>query len=53
MAINAVLAIIADDGRAIVLICAEREEIYFFLLFLLILIKSFDYGLVQPLAKRL
>jgi hypothetical protein len=29
---NAVLAIIADDGRAIVEIYREAEEIYYFLL---------------------
>jgi hypothetical protein len=33
MAINAVLAIIADDGRAIVVIYTEGEEIYYFLLY--------------------
>jgi hypothetical protein len=45
MAIHAVWAIIADSGRAIVVI--YRAFI------LLILLKSFDGGLVQPLAKRL
>ncbi len=52
MAINAVLAIIADGGRAIVVIYTEGEEINYFLLILLILIKPFDGGLVKPLAKR-
>jgi hypothetical protein len=33
MAINAVLAIIADGGRAIVVIYAEGEEINYFLLY--------------------
>ena len=30
---NAVLAIIADDGRAIVVICTEGEELNYFLLY--------------------
>jgi hypothetical protein len=30
---NAVLAIIADDRRAIVVICTEGEEINYFLLY--------------------
>jgi tRNA(His) 5'-end guanylyltransferase len=34
MAINAVLAIIADSGRAIVFIYTEGEEINYFLLYL-------------------
>ena len=33
MAINAVLAIISDDGRAIVVIYTEGEEINYFLLY--------------------
>ena len=33
MAINAVLAIIADGGRAIVVIYTEGEEIHYFLLY--------------------
>jgi hypothetical protein len=33
MAINAVLAIIADGGRAIVVIYTEGEEIYYSLLY--------------------
>jgi hypothetical protein len=53
MAMNAVLAIIANDGRAIVVIYTEGEEINYFSFILLILIKPFDGGLVQPLAKRL
>jgi hypothetical protein len=53
MAINAVLAIIADCGRAIGVIYREGVEIIFFSFILLILIKSFDDGLVQPLPRRL
>jgi len=30
---NAVLAIIADDKRAIVVICTEKEEINYFLIY--------------------
>ena len=48
---NAVFAIIADNGRVIDVICTEGEDI--FSLILLILIKSFGDGLVQPLVKRL
>ncbi len=33
MVMNAVLAIIADGGRAIVVICTEGEEINYFLLY--------------------
>jgi hypothetical protein len=33
MAMNAVLAIIANGGRAIVVICTEGEERKYFLLF--------------------
>jgi hypothetical protein len=46
------LAIIAGGGRAIVVIYREAVEINYFLL-LLILIKPFNGGLIQPLAKRL
>jgi hypothetical protein len=53
MAMNAVLAIIADGGRAIVVICREGEEINSVSFILLILIIPFDDGLVGPLAKRL
>jgi hypothetical protein len=53
VAINAVLAIIADGGGAIVVIYTEGEEIMYFLLYLLIVIKPFDSGLIQPLVKRL
>jgi hypothetical protein len=53
MAMNAVLAIIADCGRAIGVIYREGVEIIFFSFILLILIKSFDDGLVQPLPRRL
>ncbi len=53
MALNAVLAIIADGGRAIVVIYTEGDEINYFLFILLILIKPFDGGLVKPLVKRL
>ena len=51
---NAVLAIIADGGRAIIVIDREGVEINYFLSFsLLILQKPFDGGLVQPLPHRL
>jgi hypothetical protein len=50
---NAVLAIIADGGRAIVEIYTEGEETNYFSFILLILLKPFDGSLVQPLAKRL
>ena len=50
---NAVLAIIADGGQAIVVIYTEGEGIYYFSFILLILIKPFNVSLVQPLAKRL
>ena len=53
MAINAVLAIIANGGRANVVIYTEGEEINYFSFILLILIKPFNGGLLQPLAKRL
>jgi hypothetical protein len=53
MAINAVLAIIANGGRTIVVIYRERVEIFFFSFILLILLKPFDGGLVQPLSRRL
>ena len=49
---NAVLAIIAGSGRAIGVIYREGVEIIFFSLILLILLKSFDDGLVQPLLHR-
>ena len=47
------MAIIADGGRAIVVINREGVEIKYFLLYLLILLKPFNGGLVQPRAKRL
>ena len=50
---NAVLAIIADGGRAIGVIYREGVEIIFFSFILLILLKSFDDSLVQPLPRRL
>ncbi len=53
MAINAVLAIIAGGGRAIIVIYREGVEINYFRLYLLILLKPFGGGLIQPLAKRL
>jgi hypothetical protein len=53
MAINAVLAIIADGGRAIGEIYREGVEIIFFSFIILILLKSFNDGLVQPLPHRL
>jgi hypothetical protein len=52
-AINAILAIIADGRRWIVVIDREAEEIIFFLLFLLILLKPFNGGLSQPILQRL
>ena len=53
MAMNAVLAIIADGGRAIVVIYTEGEEINYFLLNFIDSDKPFNGGLFQPLAKRL
>ena len=53
MAMNAVLAIIDDGGRVIVVFYTEGEEINSFLLFFIDSDKTFDGGLVQPLAKRL
>ncbi len=50
---NAVLAIIADGGRAIIVIDREAIQIIFFSCILLILLIPFYNGLVQPLAKRL
>ena len=50
---NAVLAIIADGGQAIGVIYREGVEIFFFSFILLILLKSFDDSLVQPLPRRL
>ena len=50
---NAVSATIADDRRAIVVIYREAGEInYFLLCILLILLKSFNDGLAQPLPQR-
>ena len=53
MAVHAVLAIIAGGGRAIIIINREAVEIIFFSFILLILLKSFDGSLVQPLPRRL
>jgi len=50
---NAVLAIIANSGRAIIEINREVVEIIIFSFSLLILLKPFDDGLVQPLPRRL
>ena len=50
---NAVLAIIAGGGRAIVVIYREGVEINLFLIYFIIYIKPFNGGLVQPLPKRL
>ena len=50
---NAVLAIIADGGRAIIVIDREGVENNYFFLFVLILLKPFKDGLVQPLPHRL
>ncbi len=46
------MAIIAGGGRAIIIINREAVEMIFFSFILLILLKPFDSGLVQPLAKR-
>ena len=43
----------ANGGRAIVVNYIEGVEIIYFSFILLILLKPFDGGLVQPLAKRL
>ncbi len=50
---NAVLAIIADGGRAINVIYREGGKINSVSFILLILIIPFDDGLFEPLAKRL
>ncbi len=51
---NAVLVIIADGGQANIVIGREAVDINNFLLFsLLILLKPFNDGLVQPLLNRL
>jgi hypothetical protein len=50
---NAVLAIIADGGRAIIEIDRKGIEKIYFSFILLILLKPFGGGLVQPLSKRL
>ena len=48
-----ILAIIANGGRVIIVIDREAVQIIIFSCILLILLKSFDGSLVQPLAKRL
>ncbi len=50
---NAVLAIIADGGRASVVIYREGVEINYFLFILSILLKPYNGSLVQPLPRRL
>jgi len=50
---NAVLAIISDGGRAIVVINREGVEINYFLVYFIDLLKPFGDGLVQPLPRRL
>ncbi len=50
---NTVLGIIADGERAIIEIIREMVEIKYFSFSLLILLKPFDDGLVQPLPRRL
>jgi hypothetical protein len=50
---DAILAIIADGGPTIIAIDKEAVEIIVFYFILLILLKPFGGGLVQPLAKRL
>jgi hypothetical protein len=52
-AINAILAIIADSGRTIVVIYTEGEEINYFLLYCIDSDKSINGSLVQLLGKRL
>ena len=52
MAINAVLAIIADGGRAIVVIYTEGEEIYYSLLYFIdsdktLMLTQISNGMVQ------
>jgi hypothetical protein len=49
---NSVLAIIADGGRAIVVIHREAVEINYVLLYLLILLKPFNGGLDKPIPQR-
>ncbi len=49
----AVLGIIADGGRAIVVIYREAVEINGFLIYIKTYNKPFNGGLVQPLPKRL
>ncbi len=53
MVMNAVLAIVADGGRGIVLIYREAVQINYFLLYFIIYTNPFDGGLIQPLSKRL
>jgi hypothetical protein len=50
---NAILAIIAEGGQAIIVIDREAVEINYFSFSLLILLKSFDSGFGQPLLQRL
>ena len=47
------MATVVDGGRAIVVIIREGVEIIFFSFILLILLKSFDDSIVQPLPRRL
>jgi hypothetical protein len=53
MAMDAILAIIADDGQAIIVHDREAVEINYFLLYFIDSAKTLDGGLIQPLAKRL
>ena len=53
MAINAVLAFIADGGRAIVVIYREGVGINYFSFSLLILLKPLEGDIGQPLSQRL
>ena len=50
---DVILAVIADSEQATIVIDKEAVEINYFSCILLILLKPFDGGLVQPLAKRL
>jgi len=52
-AMNAVLAIIVDSERKIIVINREAVQIIIFSFRILILTKPFNDGLNQPLAKRL
>ena len=50
---NAVLAIIANGGRAIVVFYREGVEINYFVLYFIDSTKTLDDGLIQPLLLKL